>query len=116
MTENTEAKHERRHSHRVEAHGNVPGQLNVDLETNVLQLSPGGMMVDIEVPLPVGSEHQFTLNLDNQKLDLKGVVRNCHSESADEKAPRYHIGIEFCNLTDQEQAILTRVVEENLEA
>ncbi|HEX9725374.1 MAG TPA: PilZ domain-containing protein [Vicinamibacteria bacterium] len=110
----SDVKQERRAAPRVAAQGNLPGQLEIDLDTNVFQLSPGGMMVELGMPVDVGSEHAFNLNIDGEDLDLIGVVRNIEPSMPGDPTTSYHIGIQFCDLTDEQQAILTRFVESKL--
>jgi hypothetical protein len=110
----SDVKQERRGVPRVEAQGSLPGQLEIDLDTNVLQLSPGGMMVEVGMPVTTGSEHSFTLNIDGADLDLIGVVRNCEPSTPGEPTKSYRIGIQFRDVDDKQQAILTRFVESKL--
>jgi len=110
----TDVKQERRAAPRVGAQGSVPGQLEIDLDTNVLQLSPGGMMVEIGMPVEVGSEHSFSLNLDGEDLELVGVARNCEPSVPGDPATSYRIGIQFRDVDERQQAILTRFVESKL--
>ena len=110
----SDVNQERRHAPRVEAQGGVPGQLEIDLETHVLQISPNGMMAELEVPVNVGSEYEFTLSVDGEDLDLKGVVRNCEPKEPEDTATLYRVGIEFRGIEGRQQNILARFVESKL--
>ena len=110
----SDAKQERRAAPRASAQGSLPGQLEIDLETNVLQLSPGGMMVEIGMPVDVGSEHSFTLNIDGEEVELVGVARNCEPSMPGDPTTSYRIGIQFLDVDEKQQAILTRFVESKL--
>lgn len=110
----SDVKQERRGVPRVEAQGSLPGQLEINLDTNVLQLSPGGMMIEVGMPVTAGSEHSFTLNIDGEDLDLIGVVRNCEPSMPGDPTTSYRIGIQFRDVNDQQQTILTRFVESKL--
>jgi hypothetical protein len=110
----SDVKQERRAAPRAEAQGKLPGQLEIDLDTNVLQLSPGGMMVELVMPVAVGSEHAFSLNIDGVDVDLIGVALNVEPSMPGDPTTSYHIGIQFRDLTDEQQAILTRFVESKL--
>ena len=105
---------ERRHAPRVEAEGNVPGQLDIDLETHVVQISPNGMMAELEAPVTVESEYKFTLSVAGEDLDLKGVVRNCEPKTLADSTTLYRVGIEFRSVDEKQQDILTRFVESKL--
>jgi len=109
-----DVKQERRGAPRVEAQGSLPGQLEIDLDTNVLQISPGGMMVEVGMPVAAGTEHSFTLNIDGGDLDLVGVVRNCEPSMPGDPTTSYRIGIQFRDVDDDQQVILTRFVESKL--
>jgi len=106
--------HERRHAPRVEATGSVPGQLEIDLETHVVQISSRGMMAELEVPVTVGSEYEFTLSMEGEDLELRGVVRNCEPKTSGDTPTPYRVGIEFRRLDEKQQDILTRFVESRL--
>jgi len=110
----SDVNHERRHAPRVEATGNVPGQLEINLETHVIQISPGGMMAELEVPVTVGSEYEFTLSMEGEELDLRGVVRNCEPKTPGGTATPYRVGIEFRSVDQKQKDILTRFVESKL--
>jgi c-di-GMP-binding flagellar brake protein YcgR len=88
--------------------------LEIDLETNVLQPSPGGMMVEVGMPVDVGSEYAFTLNIDGEDLDLVGVARNVEPSTPGDPTTSYRIGIQFRDVSERQQAILTRFVESKL--
>ena len=107
----SDVNNERRHAFRVEATGNVPGQLEIDLETHVVQISPGGMRVELEVPVTVGSEYEFTLSVEGEDLELRGVVRNCESKTPGDTSTLYRVGIEFRSVDEKQKDILTRFVE-----
>jgi c-di-GMP-binding flagellar brake protein YcgR len=110
----SDVNHERRHAPRVEATGNVPGQLEINLETHVIQISPGGMMAELEVPVTVGSEYEFTLSVEGEDLELRGVVRNCEPKTPGDTSTLYRVGIEFRSIDEKQQEILTRFVESKL--
>ena len=109
-----DVKEERRAAQRVEAQGRLAGRLEIDLETNVLQLSPGGMMIEVRMPVDVGSEHAFTLNIEGEDLDLVGIVRNCEASMPGDATTSYRIGIQFRDVDKKKQAVLTRFVESRL--
>lgn len=110
----SDVNQERRGAPRVGAEGSLPGQMEIDLDTNVLQLSPGGMMVEVGMPVDVGSEHAFTLNVGGEELDLVGVARNCEPSMPGDPTTTYRVGIQFRDLDDKQQEILTRFVESKL--
>lgn len=107
---------ERREAQRVDTEGQLPGQLGIDLESEVLQLSVGGMLVEMEIPLAVGSEHAFSLAFETSRLELRGVVRNCQALLTGVEPPNYRMGIQFVDPDDRQLALLKQFVEKRLKA
>jgi hypothetical protein len=105
---------ERRVANRVDT-GGIPGQLQIDLESEVLQLSAGGMLVEMALPLPVGSEHGFTLSLEGHQLEVRGTVRNCQPLLTGEEPPNYRMGIQFVDLDEAGLALLSKFVDKRLQ-
>ena len=116
LSEHSKNGRERRAAGRFDTEGKLPGQLPLDLETDVLQISVGGMMVEVTMPLEAGSKHRFTLNINKETLEVYGIVRNCQPfPSADE--PRVHrVGVEFCDLGERDLACLTEFLNRQLES
>ena len=73
----------------------------------------GGMTVEAPMPLEVDSEHQFTLGIEGEKLEVSGVVRNCERVSTDQAPITYRVGVEFCRLTDGQKKIFAEFVRKN---
>lgn len=107
---------ERREAPRVDTDGQLPGQLEIDLKSEVLQLSAGGMLVEMEIPLPVGSEHAFTLTLEGSQLEVRGTVRNCQALLTGEEPPNYRLGIQFIGLDERQLVLLKQFVEKRVKA
>lgn len=105
---------ERRAATRVDTDGQLPGQLTLDLETDVVQMSAGGMMVETSMPLEIGSKHQFTVGIDNEEMELDGIVRNCQPYPLTEQPKAYRIGVEFCDLNELQQENLVNFVNKKL--
>lgn len=105
---------ERRSAGRIETDGKLPGELALDLETDVLQISEGGMMVEVPMPLEIGSRHGFTLSLDADVLDLSGLVRNCQPFPPSGPPEAYRIGIEFMDVQEHQRECLAGFVSKKL--
>lgn len=105
---------ERRASTRVRLPEPLSSQLSLDLDSDVLLLSSGGMMIRLPFPLDAGSGHGFTLGVEQELIDVGGVVRNCERVD-DGPVPFYRIGIEFQGLDDRQRAFLERFVERKLQ-
>ena len=97
----------RRAAVRVDTGGSVAGQLYMDLESDVLTLSPGGMMIELEFAPPLGSKQRFILIFQHQQaFDVTGVVRNVSPLPGPDGTTLYAIGIEFESLEPDQRAFL----------
>lgn len=105
---------ERRATGRIDTQGKLPSRLTLDLDTEVLQISVGGMMVEVTLPLPISSEHSWTLNFGGEELTVRGIVRNCKLVPSEEQSPVYRIGIEFRGLDERQKACLMDFVNRRL--
>lgn len=105
------ASDDRRGATRYDTRGRLPGLLKLDLRTEVLSLSAGGMLVELELPLAAGSEHRFSLMLEGDGIELKGVVRNCAPLLNGEEPPNYRLGVQFLDVSDREAELLRDFVE-----
>jgi c-di-GMP-binding flagellar brake protein YcgR len=110
LNDQSKGERERRAAGRIDTEGKLPGQLPLDLETDVLQISVGGMMVEVTMPLEVGSKHQFTLNINEEALEVQGIVRNCKPFPSEKESRDYRVGIEFCDLGERQRASLAEFV------
>ena len=103
------ADKERRSAPRVRPAAGAASEVTLDLETQVLRLSEGGMSFEVAMPVDIGAQLSLVLALDGEELVLSGVVRNCASEPA-LGTPTYTVGVEFDSLDDQARAVLRRFV------
>ena len=114
MSDQNSPRSERRAANRVDTDGQLPGQLALDLETDVLQMSGGGMMVETPMPLAIGSKHQFTVGIEKEEMELSGVVRNCQPHPPSGPPKVYRVGLEFCDLSEHQQENLVAFVNKKL--
>jgi hypothetical protein len=105
---------ERRASNRIDTEGQLPGQLALDMETDVLQMSVGGMLVETPMPLALGSRHQFTVGIGDDEIELSGTVRNCQPHPPSGQPKKYRVGVEFCDLSSDQQKALESFVNTRL--
>ena len=115
MSDQNGPRSERRTANRVDVEGSLPSQLTLDLETDVLQVSVGGMMVESPIPLEIGSKHQFTVGIDKQDMELCGTVRNCQAYPPSGHPEVYRVGIEFCDLDEHQKSNLEDFVNKKLD-
>jgi hypothetical protein len=115
MTGKGDGQRERRVAERIDMGGRLPSQLELDMDTSVVQISSGGMMIEIHMPLAIGSKHGFTLTIGAEEVTLSGMVRNCRSlDEAAAENPLFHVGIEFCDLNEKQTRFLDDLVNRKL--
>jgi len=73
------------------ARAEVPGRL--------LDLSLGGALLHLQVPLPEGEIHDFALDLDGETVWVQGEVRRCR------EAPRggHEVGVQFVGIDPRDE-------------
>jgi hypothetical protein len=118
MNERGDGQGERRVAERIDTGGRLPSQFALDMDTSVVQISAGGMMIEVPMPLAIGSKHGFTISIGTEELALNGMVRNCRSvDSAVQggqsvpsmpsmKDRFFCVGIEFCDLNEKQARFL----------
>jgi hypothetical protein len=125
MSEQIGGQKERRTAERIDIGGGLPSQLALDLDTSVVQISAFGMMVEVPMPLAIGSKHGFTLSLGKKELEVSGMVRNCQPvgsaaagapPSGVEQGRLYRVGIEFCDLDERRVHVLDDFVNRKRES
>jgi hypothetical protein len=122
MSEQGDGQRERRVAERIDMGGRLPSQLALDLETSVVQISAGGMMMEVPMPLAIGSKHGFTLSIGTEVLALSGMVRNCRpvgpavqgDPSMEERI--FRVGVGFCELNEKQARFLDNFVNRKLES
>ncbi len=115
MSDQNAPRPERRTAGRVDTDGCLPSQLTLDLETDVIQISVGGMMVETPIPLEIESKHQFTVGINKEDMELCGIVRNCQPYPPSGQPEVYRIGVEFCDLDEHQKNSLAGFVDKKLD-
>ncbi len=105
---------DRRRVRRIEAVSGLGGQVALFLDFQLLQLSAGGMMVKLAVPLTVGSQHIFNLSVDENDLEIQGVVLECEPVPDSHESLSYRIVIQFHSLDALQQELLEHFVVQQL--
>ena len=105
---------ERRRVGRVGSATELTGQIALFLDFQMLQLSAGGMMVKLAVPLSVGSLHLFNLTIGGESLEIQGEVLNCHPLPPERQSLAFRVIIQFQGLKENEREHLELFVEEML--
>lgn len=84
-------------------HGTARGQVSARL----LDLSVGGALLHLSMPLEIGAIHDFALQLEGQTVWVQGEVKRC------ERAPGgsgHQLGIEFIGIDPGDQRLLRSYV------
>ena len=107
---------ERRSATRIPATRALEARLSMDLTSDILYLSSGGMMIRLPFPLEVGSTHGFTLTVEGEVIEASGIVRNCESIPGSGASPHFRVGVEFQGLGDPPRRHLEAFVEKKLKS
>jgi len=70
-----------------------------------LNVSKGGILMETHIPLPKGQQVMITLGLKDQLIDVMGRIVYTANVSG-----RYHNGIEFFHVSDNDKRILDNYV------
>lgn len=80
--------------------GLVPGEVKIYHSMAIRQLSGGGALIEIGVPLQLDSLHDFKLSLSDRSVVVKGRVVHSHISTVGSDRVIYHTGIEFVDLSE----------------
>jgi len=106
---------ERRDSSRVPLEGEIKGKMSLHLQSDVISLSEGGMLVRMPFAPVTGSVVGFTVEVGGRALPLRGTVRNAQETSDEEGNPLYTIGVEFLDLADDARRQLESYLAQKLD-
>lgn len=106
----------RRGAARFDTEGAVTSQLELDLDSDILYLSKGGMMIRMPFAPEIGSVHDLALGFGDETMQVKAVVRNNQALAGDGKSVMYGVGVEFVDLKDRERELLDRFIAQRLKS
>lgn len=78
--------------------GAVPGEVKIYHSMEIRQLSAGGALIEIGVPLQLNSLHDFRLSLGDRSVVVKARVVHSHISTVVSDRVTYQTGIEFADL------------------
>ena len=90
--------HRRAHE-RHDLPGHVPGEVKIYHSMEIRQLSEGGALIEIGVPLQLDSLHDFRLSLGDRSVVVKARVVHSHISTVGSDSVTYRTGIEFVGLS-----------------
>jgi hypothetical protein len=102
---------ERRRAHERHEVAGHPGEVKVYQPISIRQLSAGGALVEIGVPLQLDSIHEFRLTLGERALVVKGRVVHSHIATVGSDRLTYRTGVEFVDVSDAVAAALAELVD-----
>lgn len=95
MIDDSKRAHER-----VDLPSPVSGEVKIYHSMAIRQLSGGGALLEIGVPLQLDSLHDFRLTLGERSLVVKARVVHSHISTVGSDRVVYHTGIEFVDLSE----------------
>lgn len=102
--------HKRAHP-RHDLPGPVPGEVKIYHSMAIRQLSEGGALIEIGVPLQLNSLHDFRLALGERSLVVKARVVHSHISTVGSDRLTYRTGIEFVDLSAPVTAAIAEFVD-----
>jgi hypothetical protein len=102
--------HRRAHE-RHELQGPVPGEVKIYHSMEIRQLSAGGPLIQIGVPLQLDSLHDFRLALGERSVVVKARVVHSHISNVGSDQVTYRTGIEFVGLSEPVTEAIARFIE-----
>lgn len=82
------------------------GEVKIYHPMGIRQMSAGGALIEIAVPLQLDSLHDFRLALGDRSVVVKARVVHSHIDTVASSGVRYHTGIEFVDLSDAVSAVI----------
>lgn len=103
---------ERRRAHeRLDLPDPVSGEVKIYHSMAIRQLSGGGALIEIGVPLQLDSLHDFRLSLGDRSVVVKARVVHSHISTVGSDRVSYHTGIEFVDLSEPITKVLAAFIE-----
>lgn len=102
--------HRRAHE-RHDLPGPVPGEVKIYHSMEIRQVSPGGALIEIGVPLQIDSLHDFRLTLGDRSVVVKGRVVHSHISNVGSDRLTYRTGIEFVDVSEPVSDAIAGFVE-----
>jgi hypothetical protein len=89
---------ERRSKDRHEILGQIAGDVTIMQPMAVLEISTGGALIEVGVPLMLESLHDFRLTVGDHTVVVKARVAHCRVTEVELEHLVYRAGIEFVNV------------------
>lgn len=112
----TQSDTDRRDSQRLNLDGKVEGEVGLRLESSVLMLSLGGMMVRMPFAPQIGSVVSCSLEIDGQPVRVEAIVRDANRETGAVESSRHVVGLEFLGLSGPARSRIESYIARRLKA
>jgi hypothetical protein len=83
--------------------GELRGTARGQIASRLLDLSEGGALLHLSMPLEIGAIHDFTLQIEGRTVWVQGEVKRC---ARAESGPGHHVGVEFIGIDPGDQRLL----------
>ncbi len=100
-----------RDTERIGILGELNGEVMVFQPMAIKEISVGGAQIETSFPLQLDSLHEFRLSLGDRSIIVKGRVAYCQISDVDQELVRYRSGLEFTELSERVQAVITGFIE-----
>jgi len=78
--------------------GEIRGTARGQIAARLIDLSEGGALLHLSMPLEVGAIHDFALQIEGQPVWVQGEVRRCEPSGAG-----HQVGVEFIGIDPSDQ-------------
>lgn len=85
-------------------------KINMPCEYYIKKISLAGMLIAADTAHEIDSEHEMDLYLDGSPITIVGRIANL-AEARGEGAPKYELGIEFVNISEEALKLLTSYLD-----
>ncbi len=106
MTDDRKRAHER-----LELSDPATGEVKIYHSMAIRQLSGGGALIEIGVPLQLNSLHDFRLALGDRSVVVKARVVHSHIGTVATSGVSYHTGIEFVDLSEPVAQVIASFID-----
>ena len=106
MTDDRKRAHER-----LDLPDPATGEVKIYHSMAIRQLSGGGALIEVGVPLQLNSLHDFRLALGDRSVVVKARVVHSHISTVAKSGVSYHTGIEFVDVSEPIAQVLSTFID-----
>lgn len=83
--------------------GEIRGTARGQIPARLIDLSVGGALLHLSMPLEIGAIHDFALQIEGHTVWVQGEVKRCEPAAA---GPGHQLGVEFIGIDPSDQRLL----------